>query len=398
MMKKSAIAAVVIGLCVMTVWAFSSVFAAQPFKWPPLVRIATPGTQSAAFASTNGWGPKFGEAMGTQVRIIPVDSEVGRYVRFTEGKEFELDTVSIADTSYAIQGMIGYADKRAYPVRAAWHHNDTPWAFVVRGDSKFKTIQDLKQKGVRVAVAIGQPPMVVAIKEALPAFLGWTKEEAEKNWTFVPASSYAENCRTVTDGKADVAYVATISSVTFEMEAHPAKIRWLALPLKDKAAWKRWLQVRPTSIPTTMDFGVPSSKGVDSLASNFIYWTRADVDQEMVYQMAKWFHQQYDNYKDTHNLCTRMSVKHFRSYLDYAFLPVAEGTVRYLKEIKQWTAADDKWNAEAIALMDRWVKARNAALDEAKAKGVKIDWQDKDYLAILAKHTKDIPVFMARLD
>jgi TRAP transporter TAXI family solute receptor len=269
---------------------------------------------------------------------------------------------------------------------------------VVRGDSKFKTIQDLKQKGVRVAVAIGQPPMVVAAKEALPAFIGWTKEEAEKNWIFVPASSYAENCRSVTDGKADVAYVATISSVTFEMEAHPAKIRWLPLPLKDKAAWKRWLQVRPTSIPTTIDFGVPSSKGVDSLASNFIYWTRADLNEEMVYQMAKWFHQQYDNYKGTHTLSTRMSIKHFRNYLDYAFLPVHPGTVRYLKEIKQWTAKDDKWNNEAIALMDRWVKARNAALDEAKAKGVKIDWQDKAYLAILEKHTKGIPVFMARLD
>ncbi|MBN1381893.1 MAG: TAXI family TRAP transporter solute-binding subunit [Deltaproteobacteria bacterium] len=397
-MKKSIFVGVVISFCLIMILGFSTVVPAKEFKWPPLVRIATPGTQSAAFASTNGWGPKFGETMSVQVRIIPEDSEVRRYIRFTEGREFELDTVSIADTSYAMQGIIGYADKRAYPVRAAWHHNDTPWAFAVRGDSKFKTVQDLKQKGVRVAVAIGQPPMVVATKEALPAFMGWTKEEAEQNWTFVPASSYAENCRTVTDGKADVAYVATISSVTFEMEAHPAKIRWLPLPLKDKAAWKRWLQVRPTSIPTTIDFGVPSSKGVDSLASNFIYWTRADMSEEMVYQMAKWFHQQYDNYKGTHTLCTRMSIKHFRNYLDYAFLPVHAGTVRYLKEIKQWTEKDDQWNNEAIALMDRWVKARNAALDEAKAKGVKIHWQDKDYLAILEKHTKDIPVFMARLD
>jgi len=91
-----------------------------------------------------------------------------------------------------------------------------------------------------------------------------------------------------------------------------------------------------------------------------------------------------------------MGVKYFREYLDYAFFPVAEGTVRYLKEIGQWTAADDKWNNEAIALMDRWVKARNAALDEAKAKGVKIHWENKEYLDILGKHTKDIPVFRLR--
>lgn len=397
-MRKKIIKSALFSCCLLVVLGLSSVVLAQSVKWPPLFRIATPGTQSAAFASSNGWGAKFGEDMGVQVRVIPEDSEVRRYVRFTEGKEFELNTQSIADTSYSMQGLIGYADKRAYPFRAVWHHNDTPWGFVVRGDSKFKTIEDLKQKGVRVAVAIGQPPMVVAAKEALPAFLGWTKEEAEKNWIFVPASSYAENCRSVTEGKADVAYVATISAVTFEMEAHPSKIRWLHMPLKDKAAWKRWLQVRPTSIPTKIDFGVPSSIGLESLASNFIYWTRADLDQEMVYQMAKWFHQKYDNYKDTHSLAKRMSVQHFRNYLDYAFLPVHEGTVRYLKEIKQWTAADDKWNNEAIALMDRWIKARNATLDEAKAKGVKIHWEDKDFLAILEKNTKGIPVFMARID
>ena len=72
--------------------------------------------------------------------------------------------------------------------------------------------------------------------------------------------------------------------------------------------------------------------------------------------------------------------------------------MRYLKEIGQWSAKDEKWNNEAIALMDRWVSARNAALDEAKAKGVDIHWEDKEYLAILKKHTKDIPVFTSRLD
>lgn len=397
-MTKRYFAGIVVCFCILAVIGFSSFAQAQEYKWPPLFRIATPGTQSAGFASTNGWGAKFAEAKGIQVRVIPEDSEVRRYMRFTEGREFELDSVTVADSTYAIQGLIGYADKRCYPFRGVWHHNDTPWGFVVRGDSKFKDIYDLKQKGVRVAVAIGQPPMVTAVKEALPAFLGWTKEEAEKNWVFVPTSSYAENCRSVTDGKADVAYAATISAVVFEMEAHPAKIRWLNMPLKDKDAWKRFIRFRPTAIPSKIDFGAPSSIGTEALTSGFLYWARADVDQEMTYQLAKWFHQSFDSYKDTHTLNKRMELKHFRNYLNHACLPVSEGTIRYLKEIGQWTAADDKWNNEAIALMDRWVKARNAALDEAKAKGVKIHWENKDYLAILEKHTKGIPVFETRVD
>lgn len=283
-MKKKFFASVVVGFCILTIVGFGSIVAAKEFKWPPLFRIATPGTQTSGFAAANGWGAKFGEDMGIQVRVIPEDSEVRRYIRFTEGKEFELDSVTVADSSYAIQGMIGYADKRCYPFQGVWHSNDTPWGFVVRGDSKFKDIYDLKQKGLRIAVAVSQPPMVTAVKEALPAFLGWTKEEAEKNWIFVPTSSYAENCRSVTDGKADVAYAATVAAVAFEMEAHPAKIRWLNMPLKDKEAWKRFIKIRPTAIPTKIDFGVPSSIGVEGLTSGFLFWARADADQEMTYQ------------------------------------------------------------------------------------------------------------------
>ncbi len=389
---------VVVGFFILAIMGFGSFASAQEFKLPPLIRVATAGAQTASFASSNGWGAKFSETMGVQVRVVPEDSEVRRYVRFTEGKEFELNSVTDAVSTMAMEGGIGFADKRAYPFRTVWYHNDTPWGFVVRGDSNIKNVQDLKRKGLRVSVAVGQAVMITAIKEALPAFIGWTPEDAEKNWTFVPASSYAENCRNVTDGKADIAYMSPISAVSYEMEAHPAKIRWINLPVEDKEAWKRFIQIRPTVIPTKMSIGVPSAIGVGALTSTFLYAVRTDMDEEMAYRLAKWFHQNYENYKDTHAISQRMSLKQFREYLNYTSLPVAEGTIRYLKEIGQWSAADDKWNNEAIALMDRWIKARNAALDEAKAKGVNIHWENKEYLAILEKHTKGIPVFMTRLD
>ncbi len=397
-MRKRYFTGILVGFCVLAIMGFGSFALAKEFKWPPLIRITTAGSQTASFASSNGWGAKFSESMGVQVRVVPEDSEVRRYVRFTEGKEFELNSVTDAVSTMAIEGGIGFADKRAYPFRTVWYHNDTPWGFVVRGDSNIKNVQDLKRKGLRVSVAIGQAVMITAIKEALPAFIGWTPEEAEKNWTFIPASSYAENCRNVTDGKADLAYMSPISAVAYEMEAHPAKIRWINLPVEDKEAWKRFIQIRPTVIPTNMNIGVPSAIGVGALTSTFLYAVRTDMDEEMAYRLAKWLHLNYDNYKDTHAIAQRMSLKQFREYLNYTSLPVADGTIRYLKEIGQWTAADDKWNNEAIALMDRWIKVRNAALDEAKAKGVKIHWENKEYLAILEKHTKGIPVFMTRLD
>jgi hypothetical protein len=167
--------------------------------------------------------------------------------------------------------------------------------------------------------------------------------------------------------------------------------------LTDKEGWKRYLKVRPQHVPAKIDFGVPSAIGVDGLSANFLYWGRADMDQELAYQLAKWLHENHGLYKDAHPLCARMSLKYFRTFLNFSPLPIAEGTIRYLREIGQWTKKDDQWNAEAIKHMDRWVKARNAAIDEAKAKGVKIHWENKEYLNIMKKHTEGIPPFKVRL-
>jgi uncharacterized protein len=121
------------------------------------------------------------------------------------------------------------------------------------------------------------------------------------------------------------------------------------------------------------------------------------VDQEMIYRISKWFHERFDDYKDVHAIAKRMSLEHMRKFLDNSPFPVAEGTVRYLKEIGQWTEADDAWNNAQIELMDRWVKARNAAIAEAKAKKIKIHWENQEYLNLIKKHAEGIPVFRTRL-
>ena len=93
-----------------------------------------------------------------------------------------------------------------------WHHNDTPWGYVVAGDSEIQSLADLKKGGVRVTEGMFSPPMSLTVTQALPAFLGMTPEAAAETITYVPASSYAENCRSVVEGKSDVAYCAPISS------------------------------------------------------------------------------------------------------------------------------------------------------------------------------------------
>ena len=78
-------------------------------------------------------------------------------------------------------------------------------------------------------------------------------------------------------------------------------------------------------------------------------------------------------------------------------MPIHEGTVKYLREINAWTAEDDAWNDEAIKKMDSWISARKAAMEEAAKSGVKADFQDEKFLAIVEKHTKGLEGFRTRL-
>lgn len=371
--------------------------AAQDFEWPRLLVIGTPGTSSGSFASTNGWGPILQKETGTVVRIVPEDSETQRYARLTDRKDIALSSVSAAEMRFQIQGLGGYAGAKPAAQRVLWHHNDTPWGYVVAGDSALQSIEDVKSQGARVTQGVFSPPMVTAVTDALPDFLDMSDEEVADKIIFVPASSYAENCRSVVEGKSDIAYCAPVSSVLSEMEGAPGSIRWLSLDPGNADGWSRYLEHRPMLIPTEISMGVSTAQGVGGATSNFLYSVPADTDVDFAYNMAKWLHQSHAAYADSHPLSARMSIELFRSYLDRTPLPIHEGTVKYLREIDQWTDEDDAWNNAAIEKMDAWLAARNDAMAEARDAGVETQFENQEFLDILAKHTEGLEGFRSRL-
>lgn len=370
---------------------------ADDFKWPRLLVIGTPGTSTGSFASTNGWGPILQQETGTTVRIVPEDSETQRYLRLTDRKDIAIASVSAAEMRFQAQGLAGYASAKPLPQRILWHHNDTPWGYVVAGDSELQSIEDIKKGGVRVTQGIFSPAMTTAVNKALPAFLGIDPDKAADTITYVPASSYGENCRSVVEGKSDVAYCSPISSVLSEMEGAPGSIRWLSLDASNTAGWDGYLNHRPMLIPTEIGLGVKTARGVGGATSNFVYAVAADADEDFAYNMAKWLHESHDAYAGTHALAKRMSIDLFRGYLDRTPMPIHAGTVKYLREIGQWTDADDEWNNAAAAKMDAWIAARTAAMAEAREKGVEIQFENQEFLDILSKHTEGLEGFRSRL-
>ncbi|WVM92202.1 hypothetical protein ULG90_21385 [Halopseudomonas pachastrellae] len=145
---------------------------------PHLLVIGTPGTSSGSFASTNGWGPMLQQGLGANVRVVPEDSEIQRHRRLTERRDLLLSSVSAAEMRFQIQGIGHYATMLPVPQRVIWHHNDTPWTFVVAGDSDLHSMADLKRSGLRVAQGQFSIPMITTVRDGLPAFLGLPPEQS----------------------------------------------------------------------------------------------------------------------------------------------------------------------------------------------------------------------------
>ena len=337
---------------------------------------------TGSHAMTSALAPILAESTGMRVRVIPVSVEAERFQRFGEG-EFLLESHSISEMEMAVSGMGGYAGVDRYPARILWHQNDTPWMFAAPGNTFLKDVYDIKNyPGIKIANNASSPAMTATVRGGFLDFLELTEEDV----TIVDFGSYSDNVRSISEGKAEVSLISPMSSVTHEIAASPTGVKWLDLPLTDTAAWARLLPYRPTAIPAEITWGVESAVGHFGYTSNYLYWASAAVDPDFLYHMARWIYDNHDLYKDAHAALTRMHIDTFRAFLNYCPGPIHESTVKVLKEIGKWTAEDDKWNAEAVALMDCFSAAWEAAKTEAKSKGVRIDASDQEWVDIWTSH------------
>jgi len=118
----------------------------------------------------------------------------------------------------------------------------------------------------------------------------------------------------------------------------------------------------------------------------------------LVYNLTKWIHSKFDEYKTADKALTRMDMKTWRAFLDRCPAPVHESAVKYLKEIGQWTAKDDVWQAKAISQVDAFYVAFAKATAEAKKKRIRINTTNKEWTDLWAKHSKGLERLAARVD
>jgi len=366
---------------------------ASAWQWPSTFTMTTSGTATAGYAQTLAWGALLEEQTGMKVRVIPSDNWAER-ARVHKAGQSDLFITTITEMFGLMEGRDNYATRDGGPYEAGilWPNARVPFGFIVSKDSDIKTIYDLKKKKPKIALYTPSPSSALNVK-ALLAMV----ELSEKDVTFIPVTTWGSSTKSVPEGKADVAYASPIASVSFEAESSAKGIRWLELPKEDKAGLARYTKVIPGLSFITNSKGVKSSHGIHMVANLSYYLALANADPELIYQVARWLGENYPKYKGRHADCEDMSVEMERENLDLSqrmhYVPVHDGTIRYLKEKGKWHQADATWNDKNKELLARYVKAYKAAIAAADEKNIKIAPENKDWVELWESFKKDIPRF-----
>ena len=332
------------------------------------------------------------------MRVVP-DHDPARIQRVLN-KETDIIWMDMGEMGFYYTGVGPYADLAKANLYTLWTESDPIMGMAVRGNSEFETVYDVKtavEEGEKVRLGIYAPAAgwAARIAKGLPAFLGMDPEDFE----IVPFGSVRAMYYSLPEGKSDIIIPGmTSGGLTMELKATPQGLRFLDLPADDSEGWSRLLDAIPTEWPAqTVNWGPQKDVyGQVGMGAPSMHFVHAEMEEELVYQLAKWFGDSWDTYKDTTDQAKRMSIDNFRSYLDVCPVPVHPGTVRYLQEIGKWSAADDTWNEAAKTLMQRYVDAWPQAVDEADANNITIAVDNQEWLDLWAGYVKDIPRLKTR--
>ena len=383
-----------VSLFLFSVFSAATPGAAAEYKWPKTLNVVSLGVGTSSYVVTVGWGHLIEKATGMKLRVTPLESRA-EHLRWLKNGNADLiaDPITEAVNSIVAEKEFATKDGGPFQIRFVWQYSTNPFSYFVRGDSDIKTIYDIKPEGKRkrrISTITAQPAYHVGSL----ALCAWLGIDPEKDVIWVPVGSYANSLRAVGEGKADVTYASPESTVMVELEAIPQGIRWLTLPVdKDPAGMKRYLNMRPQAILTTINTGVKSANGVIGSTNALCYLARADTDTEFMYNLAKWFGEQYNVYKNVHKVMEdHMGLSSLRKTLDFMYVPVHEGVIKYLKEKNMWNQADDARQDYNVKLVGKYIESFKIAMTEAEKKGIKIDSSNSEWLNLWEGYRKKLDV------
>lgn len=385
-------AAIALGLTV----GLTGVASAEDYKYPSYFSVITPQVGSANHSLAVAWTTEFTAQTGVRVAIKPAPNGYARpqWLNTGEGDISLMQASEYFDQMDAVEGFMT-RDGGPSDTRIATINLITPWGYMVKGNSKLKSLADVN-KDTTVSLAKSSSFLTGGMS-AMLAYKGMTPDDVNT----VEVGNYGANTKVVTEGRAEVAFTSPISGTSYEAEATPNGITWLALPKQedDPEAFARYRAKAVGYIPTVVTAGTKSSVGIymdHAFQANHV---RADQDPEFVYNLLKWLDEHHQDFKEDYTHAQMMSVSSLKAFLESGALqPLHEGAVRYLTEKGIWSDAHQARQDALVKLATDRVALWQATIAEADTKGIEVSPESDDFKALWAKMKTDAGVTQSYSD
>ncbi len=304
----------------------------EEWQWPRKLILLAPGTTSSGYITALAWSTPLVEDTGITVRIVAEGLRTLRLQWLQQGTAF-LSTEA-AGGKLLMEADAEYATRHGGPIhiRHFWVQGTHERSFTTQRDSEYKTPRDIKP-GTRIVDLVFMP----AYEE--DDLLAWAQVDPE-DIIWVPAANMPQMAKHIMDGTADICFSSSSgNAMWYEAEAAPRGLNFIDMnPEADPEGAARYWAIEPEDILAPMTTGVPSSVGKWGIVSISSYVVVASADEELVYHLMKWLHENHDRYKDAHPAAKDMTVDNILLLAETNFSPLHDGGVRYLKELGMWTA------------------------------------------------------------
>jgi hypothetical protein len=355
------------------------------YQWPDSINVI--GWSGVGINVYNGLIPKLCKATGMRPRIAHTVDSLQRF-KYTKLGLFDLTAGGTTEVSLMLEGIrrFAYRDTGPFPIRTIWVQTKTNSGIVVRGDSYIKDIYDIKP-GVRVVDMSGY----VAAQHIQEASLAWAGIKDFKNdVVWVPATSSEDKVRLIVEGKADMTNIVCSTVALQAAEKNPYGLRWIDTNEgKDPEGAARYRAQDPLVDFGPMFSGPPSCIGHYGTVGTSFYVGHERLDPDYVYHLAKWFDENYEEFKDGHPWLKWMTRQTLIDGLQHTFYPVHEGCKRYLKEIGVWTDKHERRNQKSAELIDRYCQANEDAIRAADQKGMFVSAKNPEWITFWENFKKE---------
>lgn len=320
--------------------------------FPQQLAVSVYDVGSSGYAEFSAVANALTSEYGTQIRLIPSGTGVGRMIPMKDGVT---PFGRLGDEyQFAYRGEQEFAtmDWGPQDLRVVWQ-TMTHINGAVLEKSDIKTPADLKGKKIPYITANASINTKV---EAVLAAGGLTWDDVEK----VELTGYAAQADALKQGQTDMALMLPGASSLIELDEMQG-IRWLELSDDvNSEEWKNVQKVVPWLVPDEWSVGAGLSKDepLTFMAYPYPLVSRADVDEEVVYELIKRLDNTIDQYKDA----TPGNIQWSKDRVNTTPLgvPFHEGTIRFLEEEGMWSEEQTTQNNELIeygkSLKEEWEK------------------------------------------